>query len=360
MTKVIVVGAGPAGSTAAYYLAKAGFDVSVFEEHPLVGRPIQCTGIVTKALFEFAEKDDSYIVNTLDGVRVTAPSGNVTEIPLKEWVICREKFDTFLMKKAESVGAKYFVRHKFVGMKDNVAVFKQGDADVKCEYDILIGADGPFSAVGRAAGLLDGRQYYIGSQATFRGSFDSKWFTTFFGSMAPGFFAWVVPESSTHARVGVATQRHVYKYFELLKQKIGGEIVERQAGPIPIFDGKQEVQKGNIFLAGDAAGLCKNTTGGGIITGMWSAKVLAESIIENRNYAGMLKPLRRELWIHEKLRNTLDKFSDADYERLVRWMNVPKVKKVLFDYPREYPSRFIWKLALSQPKLFFFMKYLFS
>lgn len=354
------MGAGPAGSVAAGRLAGNGYDVSVFEEHPVVGRPISCTGIVTKALFDFVEKSNEYVVNELDGVRIASPSGKIVEIPLKEYVICRERFDNFLMKKAVEKGAEYHVRHKFVGVKDNVALFQHGDKTVEKKFDILIGADGPFSAVGRASGLLNDRKYYIGSQATIKGDFDPGWFLTFFGASAPGFFAWAVPESENLARVGVATQKHVYKYFELLRQKFDGEIVERQAGPIPIYDGAKNVQRDNVFLVGDAAGVVKNTTGGGIITGMWSSEVLADCIKSGKNYSKALAPLRRELWIHEKLRRMLDKFSDADYERLVGWMSSPRVKRILFNYPREYPSRFVWKLALAQPKLLAFAKYAFA
>ena len=357
---VVIVGAGPSGNTVAQKLAKAGHSVDVFEEHPQVGRPIQCTGIVTKALFEFAPKDDSYVTNELEGVRIIAPSGKTLEIPLHEWVICREKFDSFLAGRAQEEGAAYHVRHKFTGVKGNSAIFQSENQVIEKEFDILIGADGPFSAVGRASGLLKDRQYYIGSQATITGKFDPQWFLTFFGACAPGFFAWAVPEGSDRARVGVATKKKVHDYFELLRQKFNGEIVERQAGPIPIYNGAKNVQKGNIYLAGDAAGVCKNTTGGGIITGMWSAQILADSILRKKDYSKALNPLRRELWIHEKLRNMLDRFSDEDYENLVDWMSKAKVKQLLEAHPREYPSRFISKLLLAQPKFLAFAKYAFA
>jgi len=357
---VLIVGAGPAGSTAARELAKAGNKVEVFEEHASIGRPIQCTGIVTKALFEFAPKDESYIVNELQGVRIVAPSEKTIEIPLHEFVICREKFDGFLAQKAQEQGATYYARHKFAGIKNNKAIFQSQNQTVEKEFDIIIGADGPFSAVGRAVGLLKDRQYYIGSQATITGKFDPDWFLTFFGACAPGFFAWAVPEGSNKARVGVATKKKVYDYFELLRKRFNGEIIERQAGPIPIYNGAKNVQKGNIFLAGDAAGVCKNTTGGGIITGMWSAKVLTESILKEKNYSKGLNPLRRELWLHEKMRSMLDQFSDSDYEQLVEFMSKPKVKKILEMHPREYPSRFIAKLLVAQPKFLAFAKYAFA
>lgn len=357
--KILIVGAGPAGNTAAHDLAKAGHSVEVFEEHPQIGRPIQCTGIVTKALFEFAPKDDSYVVNELQGVRIISPSGKTIEIPLHEFVICREKFDRLLAQRAQGENAEYNVRHKFTGTKNNKAFFQTGNQMVEKEFDILIGADGPFSAVGKSAGLLEGRQYYIGSQATITGKFDPDWFLTFFGTCAPGFFAWAVPEGSDKARVGVATKKKVHDYFELLRKRFNGEIIERQAGLIPIYDGAKHVQKNNIFLAGDAAGVCKNTTGGGIITGMWSAKVLAESILKGKDYSKALNPLRRELWLHDKMRSMLDQFSNDDYERLVEFMSKAKVKQILESHPREYPSRFVAKLLVAQPKFLAFAKYAF-
>ncbi|HLC33322.1 MAG TPA: geranylgeranyl reductase family protein [Candidatus Nanoarchaeia archaeon] len=357
---VVIVGAGPAGSAAAKALAQAGFSVDVFEEHVKIGSPIQCTGIVTSALFEFVEKNNEYITNELKGVRIIAPSGKTLEVPLHEWVICREKFDSFLARKAQEHGARYHTSHKFKEIKENKAVFQSNNKLIEKEFDILIGADGPFSAVGRSAGLIKDRKYYIGSQATITGKFDPEWFLTFFGNCAPGFFAWAVPEGPNRARVGVATKKKVYDYFELLRKRFDGEIVERQAGPIPIYDGAKNVQKDNIYLVGDAAGVCKNTTGGGIITGMWSAKILADSLLKNKDYSKALNPLRRELWIHEKIRNALDQFTEKDYEQLVEFMSKPKVKRILETHPREYPSRFMLNLLFAQPKFLAFAKYVFA
>lgn len=360
--RVVVVGAGPAGSMVAKELASQGHNVSVFEEHPCVGRPIACTGIVTKALFDFVKKDN-YIVNELNGVSVVSPKGESVRVPLHEYVICRERFDTFMMNEAVNHGAQYHTSHKFVGFRENanIALFKYKGQTKEIEYDILVGADGPFSAVGRMSGLTKDRKYYVGSQATVEGNFDESTFYTFFGSeQAPGFFAWAVPESKTKARVGVATKKFVGKYFDVLRQRFNGNISERQAGPIPIYDGAKNVQRSNIYLIGDAAGLVKNTTGGGIITGIWSAKILAESIRENKDYSSSLAPLRKELWIHEKLRNMLDCFSNDDYEQLIDVMKTPKIKEILREHPREFPSKFVWKLAVADPRLALFARYMFA
>jgi len=351
---IAIIGAGPSGAYAALKLAEAGEKVALFEEHALVGRPVQCTGIVTKALFDLVEPSEEYLINELNSVRIIGPSSHI-EIPLKEFVLCRDKFDPWLVKKAVAAGAELHLNHRFVGLKGNKALFSNGKSYF---FDKIIGADGPSSSVGRAAGLLKERKYYFGAQATIKAKFNSKQFTTYFGSVAPGFFAWVVPESSTRARVGIAAQKYGFNAYEKLLRLVPGVIVDRQAGPIPLFDPNQKARKDNVYLVGDAAGLCKNTTGGGIITGMISGKLAAESILTGKSYEKLLAPLRRELRIHQKIRETLNKFTDADYEKLISWMSVPKVKEILYKYPREFPSRFMLKLVLAQPKLLYFLKYL--
>lgn len=356
--KALVVGAGPCGAEIARRLAEDGHSVELFEEHAMVGRPIACTGIVTKALFEFVPKDESYIINELKAVRIFSPSGKTLEVPLQEYVICREKFDTWMVERAKDAGVKVHLRHKFVDANDKITKFRLDEKIVEREYDILIGADGPFSAVARSQGLLNGRQYYIGSQATVRGDFEPDVFLTFFGKCAPGFFAWAVPEGNNFSRVGVASKKKVHVFFDMLRERFNGEIVERQAGPIPIYDGARQVQRNNVYLVGDAAGVVKNTTGGGIITGIWSAKILANALKENRNYSKLLRPLRKELWLHKKVRETLDRFSDDDYERLVKYMSSDRVKRILEKYPREYPSKFLWRLLIAEPRFVTFARHL--
>jgi flavin-dependent dehydrogenase len=120
------------------------------------------------------------------------------------------------------------------------------------------------------------------------------------------------------------------------------------------------VHNKNTFLIGDAGGFVKDTTGGGIITGMLSAKAAAESIIHKTSYEKNLKPLRKELWLHSKLRNMLNRFSDNDYSRLIRWMSNRRVKHILCAHPREYPSRFLLKLLIAEPRLACFIKYVFA
>lgn len=360
---ISIIGAGPAGSYLAYCLAKQGFDVSLYEEHERIGVPVQCTGIVTKALFDLLPLDKEYLVNKLSQVSVVSPDNSSVNIKLDEYVIDRALFDPCIAKKAVSAGAQVFTSHQFIGIENNSIVFRHKNEKVRKKTEILVGADGPNSHVAKAAGIYGNRSFYVGVQATVEGSFDSNTFTTYFGNVCPGFFGWIVPESNTFARAGIAMTKNAAPHFTKFMKRIGGEKkVCMLGGLIPIYNGSLpcETTVNNIktFLVGDAAMLCKQTTGGGIITGMISSKILADCIKKEKSYTNELRPIKRELWLHRLIRSTLDKFSDNDYNKLIHLMGNPKVKDILFKYPREFPSKFLAKLMLAEPRFLQFGKHL--
>jgi geranylgeranyl reductase family protein len=361
--RVSIIGAGPAGSYAGYLLAKQGHDVTIYEDHAVIGKPIACTGIVTKALFDVIEYDKSYMVNELEAVDVVGPDNGRTRIPLHEYVICRHKFDNHVADKARDAGAQIELNHRYIGREGNTLLFRVNGQTIRRETDVLIGADGPLSKVAATTGIGNKNTFWVGMQATIKARFNAKVFTTWFGDeLAPGFFAWSVPENEQLSRVGVAVtnDKNCAQCFQRLMKLVGGEIVDRQGAPIPIYNPNSIIEKGNTYLVGDAAGLVKDTTGGGIITGMLSSKILAESIETGTGYSNNVKSLRKELWIHNKLRRMLNKFTNADYTRLIRWMNTPRVQSILYTHPREYPSKFMLKLLLAEPRFAYFAKYAFA
>ncbi len=360
--RISIVGAGPSGSYAGMLLAKAGYDVTIYEDHDKIGEPVACTGIVTKALFELAEYSREYVINELEGVDIIGPNREKLHIPLKEYVICRKKFDSYRADKAKSAGAKILLGHRYIGREGNTLIFRHKGNTIKQETDILVGADGPLSKVAETSGLGKNKNFYVGQQAAIKAKFNPNVFTAWFGSIAPGFFAWSVPENSELSRIGVATtnDKNCAECFQRLMKMAGGKIVARQAAPIPLYSHKRKAQNGNTFLVGDAGGFVKDTTGGGIITGMLSGKALAKSIITGTSYEKNLKKLRRELWLHSRLRRMLNRFSDTDYSLLIKWMSNPKVKSILYSHPREYPSRLMLRLLLAEPRLLYFSKYAFA
>jgi len=226
---------------------------------------------------------------------------------------------------------------------------------IRKQADILIGADGPLSSVAKAAGIFGKRKFYFGQQATVKGKFNSEKFTAYFGRVAPDFFGWVVPECKNVARIGLASRSKTRNLFEAFVKKFGGRVLDRQAGLIPVFSPFRQIeackQGLKIYLVGDAAGFVKATTGGGLIPGLKSAKILAESIAQGKSYTSAAKKLRLELLAHLLLRKTLNNFSESDYNKLIKLTETKKVKRILAEATREQPFRLAIKLAIAEPRL---------
>lgn len=354
---ISIIGAGPSGCFLAYELAKAGFDVHIFEEHKEIGIPVQCTGLVTKELFDLVPLKKEFLVNKLNAVQVIAPNKSSAEIKVNEFLLDRHKFDNYLLTKAIKAGANIHFSHRFIeyNNQNKKAILKNDNRIKKIKTRILVGADGPLSQVAKSAGIYGNRKFFIGMQATVKANFEKHTYQTYFGNIAPGFFAWIVPESQKTARIGLATRHNTRNYFEnFLKDK--GKVIEKQAGIIPIYNSAQKTQKNNTYLLGDAATFCKATTGGGLIAALKSAQILADCLKNNKNYSFALKKLRRQLWLHAIIRSTLDRFSAEDYNTLVKLINKPRTKIYLSNNSRETPASLIIKLLLTEPKSLYFIK----
>ncbi len=92
------------------------------------------------------------------------------------------------------------------------------------------------------------------------------------------YFAWIVPKDFHDFRVGLADDVNVWVKFTELLKIIKAEQLKPFGGKIIISGSPSHVVMGNTAVIGDAGGFVKPMTGGGIIMGMLSARLLAESI----------------------------------------------------------------------------------
>lgn len=362
---IVIVGAGPAGSYAAMLLAQQGHSVDLYEENMEVGEPMQCTGIVTRALLDYVQLPDYLLLNELKYVKVVAPNGKSVKMRNTDIVIDRIGFDKYLAEQAQKAGATLRKRHRFTGIENGKLAFTTPEGKITRTADILIGADGPNSIVAQCAGIFGKREYYIGAQTRMKRSFDKEVFEVHLD--VPMFFGWSVPENEGISRVGIGVFKKPHEHFQKILYKFNDEkyeMVGNQGGLIPVYDPKLkasttiETVKGKIpvFLTGDAATFVKATTGGGIVQGLISSKILAECIgagkFSEQDYERSLRwVLKKDLWLHLFIRDTLNKFKDKDYNELVELLSASKAKHILETQSRDYPSKFLIKLLVAQPRL---------
>jgi len=364
---ITIIGAGPAGCTVGRELAKAGKEVQIFEEHPKIGLPVQCTGVLTKTAKEVLEIKEDFLTNTIKKIKVFAPNDDFLEVNLKEeeFLIDRDRLDPYLARQAEKAGARIYANHKFIGKENGDILIKDNERDKikRIQTDILIGADGPLSPVAKSEGIFGEREFYIGVQARIKMGIEPHTYETYLGSNFPEFFGWIVPENNGIVRIGLGAKKDANRFFNMFMERKGlqkKDIIEYQGGLIPIYKPGIKTQKDSTYLVGDAATQIKSTTGGGLVQGMTAAKVLADCILNKKDYEKeWKKKIGKELWLHYRMRKTLDKFTDDDYIRLVKMTNTQKVRDILETHSRDRPSALVLKLIMKQPRYMGFAKTLF-
>ncbi|MFA5105529.1 MAG: geranylgeranyl reductase family protein [Candidatus Micrarchaeia archaeon] len=269
MYDVHVIGAGPAGSFAAYTAAARGAKVLISEEHPQVGAPVACSGLVSKSGLEEMSDLVNYrkiTLNTIHGAIVYAGKERF-EIRAQEGekahLIDRGAFDSLACESAVGQGAR-------LSLSDHVG---PGKYAAGC----IIGADGPNSTTATVFGFPRIRNFVITMQADFEMDVeDARMVTAFLDKQDfPGFFGWVIPKGDGSAKVGMGARlpSDIKKRFDSFQKRLGidGKKPENLvAAIIPVEMRKRTaMEKGGrkIMLAGDAAGQVKATTGGGIYFG---------------------------------------------------------------------------------------------
>lgn len=358
---IVIIGAGPIGCYTGYHLAKAGHSVTIYENHPQIGSPIQCTGLLTSDFDQFNLPKESFLINILTRIAVYTPH-HKTSIKQKEYLVCRIKFDNFFADLARNAGAQIHVHHSFQRKERQHLIIKdtKEDKEISILPDIVIAADGPLSPTAKAYGFYHSkRQNYFGIQAIVAGTFDKDSYQAYFGNdVCPGLFAWIVPESSTLARVGLATTKNTKYYFDKFMNEHNFISMEMQAGTIPVYSPEQELQKENCYLVGDASGYVKATTLGGLVPGLKQAEILANCINNNKEYTTEIEPVRKRMKLHLKMHTIFERLSDSDWDRLVSYINKPKIQRILETHTRENPLPILIKSVLKEPRFLYFIRYL--
>ncbi|MCX6822006.1 MAG: NAD(P)/FAD-dependent oxidoreductase [Candidatus Aenigmarchaeota archaeon] len=343
---VVVVGAGPVGCKTAELITKKGFKVLVLEEHPEVGAPVQCSGLVSHRIFKLSGASKDVIVNRVKGASFYCKE-NCVELKSKKtvYVIDREKFDKEMAEKSENSGAKIKTSTKFENYKKikNYLDVKTNKGNFQTK--ILIGCDGPNSTVARAAKIKLPDNVLTGIQVTAEYNFDPDKVELWFGSkICPDFFGWVIPENEKFARVGLASSKKVAERFDnFIKIRLKGKIKfkNKLAGPIRYGLIENSISD-NVILVGDAACHIKPFSGGGIIYSLIGAKFAAEACVKSleeenysseffkENYDNVWKnklawPIKKGLF----MKNSIHSFSDWQLSLLFSMINVTKIKKLL-------------------------------
>ena len=295
---VIVVGAGPAGATLAYELAKRGIRVLVLEKEKLP-RYKCCAGGVTSKAAKLLDFDISEVVE--DVIYELSFTYNMGSSYLGQhsqpliYTVMRDVFDYFLVEKAQQLGAVLIDGQKVMQVQVGADWVEIPTADNLFRTRLVVGADGAYSVVARELGMGMSIEYLVGmeSEVVVPEEELAKWKSRVHIDLGciPGGYAWVFPKRN-HLSIGAGClvskarglNRRYQKFLTLLG--MGNYTIARSSSHlVPTCTKGRFVWQDKALLLGDAAGLTDPLTGEGIYNAIQSAQ-LAAPVIESSLVGG--------------------------------------------------------------------------
>ena len=289
---VAVIGAGPVGSYTAYRLAKQGHSVLLLEEHPIIGEPRHCTGVLGREAYSrFPDLPREPIHTELTAAWIISPGGErvrSTWFEKQAYVIHRARFDQALSQMAVQAGAELRtacrvnrIDRQSHGLRFHLAGDGAG-GDTAEARSAIIATGSSYRLQGPLGFPIPSAHLYCAQTEV--GSDEIKDVEVYIGShVAPGSFAWAVPLGNGRVRVGVTAHRMATQHLEELLasphlasriRRAGERVVKR---PVPIRPVERSASD-RILLVGDAAGQVKPTTGGGIYYGLIGSEIASETL----------------------------------------------------------------------------------
>jgi digeranylgeranylglycerophospholipid reductase len=382
---LIVVGAGPGGSLAAYTGAQAGLDVLLVEKKNIIGSEVRCAeGVSLGGLSQFLEPSPNWVAARLSGASLYSPNGTRVDLhfPGEGYILERVIFDREMARRAAAAGAdillgSYAEDLRFNGRSMAGVTVRQEKYRRDIESNVVIAADGVESRLARLAGI-DTTSSLHNMESCYQyglvsDGFDLDRVELFWGAeVAPGGYAWAFSKGDNLANVGLgitgehARRKSAREYLDdfVASRYPEAQTVYRFGGGVPLGRTPRRIVAPGFMVVGDAARQVNPISGGGLINAMIAGRLAGETAVkafEAGDFSGRFLGEYQKRW-DEKIGKSLRRFyrlkevicrlSDDSLNDIARFLNGLK--------PEERTMLQAFKVALrDHPKLLLELRHLF-
>jgi len=290
---VMVIGGGPAGSTAARHLALQGLRVGLLEKETSP-RYKPCGGVLARRIAEVLDFPiDTVIEGSISEILITVEMHSPfrTRCPSPFAFLCmRDQFDNLLLKKASDAGVDVFLDEALLDVELSGSTYELMTSKARRTAQFLVAADGANSTVRSCLDMPPFQRTSVAYQMEISGDPDlvKSWGESIaldFGHLSSG-YAWLFPKAD-HFSIGAGGTRrearelkpYCQAFIDFHASRIGDTTPLKSRGhPVPTRTRGEPITADRVIFIGDAAGLVDPMTGEGIYYAIRSALIAAETI----------------------------------------------------------------------------------
>ncbi len=247
-----------------------------------------------------------------------------------------------MAQNAADTGAEFLTKSAVCGIAGTRLLTRGIGGKKEFSFRMLIAADGPRSTIARLLNMQRAPTYLAGIQADIPYSMN-RHFVEIYPDAAPDFFGYAIPTGNGRARIGLCTELGAKERFAAFARRFTDRTLHLVTGTVPLGIMPKTYGHRTLFC-GDAAGFAKPTSGGGVYTGIRSARyaaAVAATCCEQDRYDDPSLSAYQNLW-QKDLGATLragyrffmlrQQLKQEEIDRLIRAMNDPGIIEAIVRY----------------------------